>query len=419
MQEPPEPPPGWPAGYADEQRAWVRACTEPFGKRGDSIRRLHRIAAGPVDDLPTVGAAAWLLDETELAVRLLREALSRLRAPEVRGRSGAVLSSLQWACVDSGRWDEALAAGREASDIAAAYKMENIAASADLVTATVAAMRGEGVLVRQLLASALAVVDASEYRSVAARARHAAGLAALAEGSYLTAYAQLRQLFGADGEPLHHHVSYLGIADLAAAAVRAERQLEARTLAERALARLDPAPGPRREQLAARARGLLAEPARAEAHFRESLADPAADAWPFERAQLQLDYGEWLRRQRRINDAKPVLTVALGTFRRLDAAPWTRRAEAELRACGVTTQAPAEPDALAGLTTQQREIVILASRGLTNGEIADRLFLSPRTVASHLYRSYPRLGIAGRHQLRDLVEHARDQPAADTSGDTS
>ncbi|HEY2267880.1 MAG TPA: hypothetical protein VGI96_35035 [Streptosporangiaceae bacterium] len=34
----------------------------------------------------------------------------------------------------------------------------------------------------------------------------------------------------------------------------------------------------------------------------------------------------------------------------------------------------------------------------------DRLFLSPRTVAAHLYRSYPRLGIAGRHQLRDLVE---------------
>ena len=134
---------------------------------------------------------------------------------------------------------------------------------------------------------------------------------------------------------------------------------------------------------------------------------PPGDAWPFERAQLQLDYGEWLRRQRRINDAKPVLAAALETFRSLGAAPWTRRAEAELRACGVTAQAPAgRPGALAELTPQQREIVILASRGLTNGEIADRLFLSPRTVASHLYRSYPKLGIAGRHQLRDLIDHA-------------
>ncbi|MFF2431277.1 helix-turn-helix transcriptional regulator [Streptomyces mirabilis] len=57
-----------------------------------------------------------------------------------------------------------------------------------------------------------------------------------------------------------------------------------------------------------------------------------------------------------------------------------------------------------GLTAQQREIVILAGHGLTNGEIADRLFLSPRTVASHLYRSYPKLGIAGRRQLRDIID---------------
>jgi len=223
----------------------------------------------------------------------------------------------------------------------------------------------------------------------------------------VTAYAQLSQLFAADGTPLHHHFSYLAIADLAAAAARAERHLETRTLLERALARVDPAPGPRLDQLAARACGLLAEPADAGTYFASPLADPAGDAWPFERAQLQLDYGEWLRRQRRINDAKPVLTAALETFRRLGAAPWTRRAESELRARGVTSQAgPVAPGALDGLTAQQRDVVILAGRGLTNGEIADRLFLSPRTVASHLYRSYPKLGIAGRHQLRDLIDHA-------------
>jgi len=326
------------------------------------------------------------------------------------GRSGAVLSALEWACVDSGRWDEALAAAREASDTAAAYKMEAVAASADLATATVLALRGHHDQVPPLLASALASVDAAEYRAFAARARHAAGLAALAGGSYLTAYAQLSQLFDADGTPLHKHVSYLALADLAAAAVRAERRLEARTLLERALAMTDPDPGSRLEQLTARALGLLDEPADAEAHFTKALADAAGETWPFERAQLRLDYGEWLRRQRRINDAKPVLAAALDTFRRLAAAPWTRRAEAELRACGVTAQAAPIPDALAGLTAQQREIVILASHGLTNGEIADRLFLSPRTVASHLYRSYPKLGIAGRHQLRDLIDQVRDRP---------
>ena len=102
--------------------------------------------------------------------------------------------------------------------------------------------------------------------------------------------------------------------------------------------------------------------------------------------------------QRRINDAKPLLGSALEAFGRLGAEPWTRRAESELRACGVAAAArPAPWGPLNGLTSQQREVAILASRGLTNGEIADRLFLSPRTVASHLHRSYPKLGIAGRH----------------------
>ncbi len=73
-----------------------------------------------------------------------------------------------------------------------------------------------------------------------------------------------------------------------------------------------------------------------------------------------------------------------------------------------TADASAAPSTLADLTAQQREIVIFASRGLTNSEIADRLFLSPRTVASHLYRSYPKLGIAGRHQLRDLLDQGTD-----------
>jgi DNA-binding CsgD family transcriptional regulator len=396
------------ASSTDVNRVWVAACTEPFGKRDEIVPYLHRIAGGTLRDRAKVGGTAWILDETELAVRVLREALSQLRAPGVRGASGAVLSVLEWACIDSGRWDDALAAAREANDIAAAYKMETVAGSADLATATVAAMRGDHDRVAPLLARVLAAVDPSEYRGFAARTRHAAGLAALAQGHYVTAYAQLSQLFSADGTPLHHHFSYLGIAELAAAGARADRRLEASTLVGRALARLDPAPGPRLTQLAARARGLLAEPDGAGAHFAASLADPAGDTWPFERAQLRLDYGEWLRRQRRINDAKPVLGAALETFRRLGAAPWTRRAEAELRACGVAARtsptAPDGLDGLDGLTAQQREIVVLAGRGLTNGEIADRLFLSPRTVASHLYRSYPKLGIAGRHQLRDLID---------------
>jgi DNA-binding NarL/FixJ family response regulator len=81
-----------------------------------------------------------------------------------------------------------------------------------------------------------------------------------------------------------------------------------------------------------------------------------------------------------------------------------QRAEAELRASGVVvTNAEQAPDLMKDLTPQQRQIVRLAAAGLTNREIGDRLLLSPRTVASHLYRSFPKLGITDRHQLRDVI----------------
>src|SRR6202020_633464 len=134
---------------------------------------------------------------------------------------------------------------------------------------------------------------------------------------------------------------------------------------ERALRHLGGTASPRLEQLIARARGILADPAKAEAHFGTALADPAGDQWPFARAQLRLDYAEWLRRRRRINDAKAALTEALSTFQRLGARSWAERAQAELRACGVTVpRLPGEPDALRELTPQQQQIVRLASDGL-------------------------------------------------------
>ena len=64
------------------------------------------------------------------------------------------------------------------------------------------------------------------------------------------------------------------------------------------------------------------------------------------------------------------------------------------------------------LTPQQREIVRLAGSGLTNREIAGRLFLSPRTVSSHLYRAYPKLGVSGRHQLRTVIAPAQSLTAS-------
>jgi DNA-binding NarL/FixJ family response regulator len=77
---------------------------------------------------------------------------------------------------------------------------------------------------------------------------------------------------------------------------------------------------------------------------------------------------------------------------------------------------PSERDALGELTLQQRQIVRLPSDGLANREIGDRLFLSPRTVSSHLYRSCPKLGVARRHQLQDVAARASPSAPAHDSG---
>jgi DNA-binding CsgD family transcriptional regulator len=377
---------------------------------------LHRISRSPLEEpaLWRIGSAAWLLDESDLAITLLQDAMQRLRAPGTQGTSGPGLTALGWAYIDTGRWDEAQEAAAEAADLAEANQMELVAASADLIAATVLAMRADSEAARRHADRALANADLAETGLVAARARRAHGIAALADGSHLLAFTQLRQLFSEEGAPVHNIFSYLGVADIATAAVRADRRMEGQDVLERALSHLDGTASPRLEQLIARARGILAGPGEAEAHFDKALSDPAGDQWPFERAQLRLDYAEWLRRRRRIKEAKPVLTEALGTFRRLRAQSWAQRTEVELRACGVAVAgAPGERDALGELTPQQRQIVRLASDGLTNREIGDRLFLSPRTVSSHLYRSFPKLGVTDRHQLRDVIARTSAPTPAD------
>jgi DNA-binding CsgD family transcriptional regulator len=398
-----------PRDEAGPHRLWIRACTDPFGSRSELVASLRQISRSPLDEpaLWRIGSAAWLLDESDLGITLLRDAMQRLRAPGTQGTSGPGLTALGWLYIDTGRWDEALEAAAEAGGLAEANQMELVAAAADLIAATVHALRGDSAEARRHADRALATADPAESGFVAARARRALGIAALGDGSYLLAFRQLRQLFGEDGVPVHNIFSYLGVADLAAAAVRADRRLEGQAILERALSHLLGTGSPRLEQLIARARGILADPGQAGACFGKALSDPAGDQWPFERAQLRLDYAEWLRRRRRINDAKPVLAEALATLRRLGARSWAQRAEAELRACGVAVPGAAtERDALAELTPQQRQIVRLASDGLTNREIGDQLFLSPRTVGSHLYRSYPKLGVADRHQLRDVITRA-------------
>jgi DNA-binding NarL/FixJ family response regulator len=90
------------------------------------------------------------------------------------------------------------------------------------------------------------------------------------------------------------------------------------------------------------------------------------------------------------------LIAALDHLERAGATPWAQQARDELAATGATQPGQAGP---APLTPQERQVTRLAAQGLPNRDIAAQLFLSPRTVAYHLYKAYPKLGITSRTEL--------------------
>ena len=101
------------------------------------------------------------------------------------------------------------------------------------------------------------------------------------------------------------------------------------------------------------------------------------------------------------------LAGALSGFESLGAAAWAARARSELTALGDRPVArPHDRDPLARLTPQERQVVLLAAAGLSNRDIAARLFLSPRTIGYHLYRAYPKLGVTKRTELANLAPRA-------------
>ena len=88
-----------------------------------------------------------------------------------------------------------------------------------------------------------------------------------------------------------------------------------------------------------------------------------------------------------------------------DGSSWSARARQELRATGEVF-GPRRPDARDQLTAQELQIAQFAAQGLSNREIGERLFLSHRTIGSHLYRIFPKLGIISRTQVRDALPTA-------------
>ena len=148
-------------------------------------------------------------------------------------------------------------------------------------------------------------------------------------------------------------------------------------------------------------RALLAGTAEATALFESSLSHHEAAGRPYDAARVQLAYGEHLRRAGHRVDARDHLKKALDTFRDLAAEPLAERAAAELRASGETAR-KRDPSTLVQLTPTELRIAQLVSQGMSNKDVAELCWISPRTVAFHLRNVFTKTGVTSRGELAHL-----------------
>ncbi|MFI1027249.1 response regulator transcription factor [Streptomyces sp. NPDC020951] len=349
-----------------------------------------------------VGAVAYHADESDLCVDLFRQVFVPLRAAGAMGPVAHLLAVQADALLATGRWAEAAELIEEAQAFAVVRGMTCAELDLEALRVTLDALRGDNEPGVELTGPNWHAVSLDENRATMARTLRARGLAALSLGDHESAFRNLRSLFEDDGTPVHNLLSGRSIAALAGAAQRLGRHREAAHVLAAVRQTEGRRPTLRMTLLMHHAAALVDLDADTEKQFRLAVVHPGADQWPMERALARMSYALWLRRRRRPREAREQLATVIEAAARLGAHRLAAQAGAELRASGGTA-APKAAAPLAELTAQQ-QIVRLAANGLSNREIGERLFLSPRTVGTHLYNVYPKLGISSRHQLRDIVE---------------
>ena len=326
------------------------------------------------------------------------------------GRDGgaitSVITALATLCAEDvaiGEWDEVLALADEGLRVCETYGYGLPTWIFHRGRAMVAAGRGEQETVQRLADRMTAWAVPRGVGMVQMFAGHARGLAALGRGDFEAAFGELAAVSPPGQLPEFSAYTLKLPLDLVEAAVRTDR----RPLAEAHVAAMQQAGlsliSPHLAVLTAAAAALCATGEQATALYEEALAVPGASRWPFDLARVRLAYGEHLRRDRSVVAARAQLGEAVEVFERLGARPWLERAVAELRATGQTRHREDHAE-LGLLTPQEREIVQLAASGLSNKQIGQRLYLSHRTVATHLYRAFPKLGVSSRAALRDALE---------------
>ena len=364
-----------------------------------SRMRLAEIA-DPVSEM-YLGIAAEKAGDFVAAERFLARAIERLRE---QGRIGMLTQALvhhAWTATYMGNWATAAAAGADGARLARDSRQPQYGLTGELIAALAVALRGVEPDLESMLAKPERTLLAMNGGPMLAPAYLARGAAALGDGRHDDAFRHLWPVFDKSAPAFHRFMRWPAILDLVEAGCHGENaELVQEVIGELEKIASQSAPPILCTGLTC-ARPLVAVDSEAERLFRDALGQDWA-GYPFLRARTLFSFGCWLRRQRRSVDSRTPLRDAIDLFDALGATRWSARARQELRATGETI-GQRTPDARDRLTAQELQIAQLAAQGLSNREIGERLFLSHRTIGSHLYRIFPKLEITSRVQLRDAL----------------
>jgi DNA-binding CsgD family transcriptional regulator/tetratricopeptide (TPR) repeat protein len=389
----------------DPQLLAALALIDPIHRGREVIARIGQMSPagmpGP-DQSMAVGRAASAVWADNLALPFLSSAVAGLRSDGRLARLAQCLAFEAWAAINCGAVRIAITGAAEAARLAEETRQLRYVLAAQLAHAIAATERGEEDTADHLIAgaeAALVPMGPNPQLGLIAIARGRAALAADRPGE---AYHHLLRIFDPADASYQPYTRGWALADLVDAAVRGNGDLDlVRGLLgewEETSARMG---APHLEVQMSYAAALLADDATAEERFQVAMTSSAM-GWPFYMARAQLAYGGWLRRQRRGADSRAPLREATRVFDALGLRRFAERARRELRASGERARRRV-PEAWTQLSPQELQIAQLAAEGLSNREIGERLYLSHRTVSTHLYRIFPKLGITSRAQVRDAL----------------
>lgn len=366
----------------------------------DRFRQAHQLTDDtPAQDnvlQPNLAIAAWLMDDDERSLRLHDEQLTSARRAGALSMVEHALTRGFYAQIATGAWTQAAAAAAEALPLATSTGHPGMTALPTAELALVSALRGD----------MQAAADGAQA-ALTIRAKNPIGITdGLVQD--LTHWAAALLDWDHPEAALHHldqltinAVRRLAAADVFDFAARAKRHDIANTW----LAEIDAfAAGthlPAATALLEHARALACPDEDAEAHFQAALAAHAQSPRTPNRARTELAYGQWLRRCRRRVDARAHLRAALTVLEDIGAAPLADVAAQELRASGETARRR-EVSTATDLTAQERQVAGLVRQGLSNKDVAARLFVSPRTVDFHLRNVFTKLSVSSRAELTAL-----------------